>query len=1130
MAAANHHFDEGDSCGSAAAQCGEALPHRRLINWPEATPLLVSAAQPRKVLEHLPERQNLSAPGGGKVANAGSENRLIAPTPSRLRASLIVVCILVTASVLALLLAPTPASSQTEAQPAPSSLPTPTPSPSPSPSPTPLTGLHQWGAVTLFHGLPSDRVHTIAQGPDGSMWFGTEAGLAKFDGRRTQTINISGLPPGRVLALQSDETGAIWIGTETGAARMISGHFDVIREIAGQPVTAIIAPEPGRVLMTTEQGNVFECRVDQNGSLQTKSLLTQPLQSAEREHVGPLTLTSVALIDDKVFVGSLSRGVLAIEDGMAREIETHPAVFFVRALDTGPDGKLWLGARVKKDEAGTLTGSSFAKLSRNETPTGTVTDLRTIGNDVWVATDGHGVFLFSDKKVQRYTFDGTAGGLRSDHVYAIFQDREGVIWFGTDRGVCRYDPNAPRVEQVGGNPQSNFVRVLYQTADGYLLCGTNQGLFVYDNSASAWLPVGNLSRNTVYALAEDADGHILVGAASGFYEGQHSNPGAGIKDETFTRLQSGSGEVDATGNVRAIASFQGSTYIATYGRGLERIEGARARLIWPTSTGAAHEREVMSLYAEGESRLLIGTIRDELYTFDGHKTEPDAEFTPLKNSVVRAIDRSNDGTLWFATSRGVYACKPGAACALVAPDVDARSAFANRNGTEIEAWFATTDSGMLKIRLDRSLGAIVSQFDAEQGLPSQSVFSVLPQRDAQGNDLLLIGTSRGVARYWPGRTTPTLYATRVISKRVHSPSELATGLSLEYPQNSLLLEVAAISSRTFPEQFQYAFTLLDSKNAVIKQKLSRESQFTIEGLSPGKYRVTARAFSKDLVASEPLSFELSIARAPFPWTSTALAILLALALLALLWAIMERRRIVRTSAALVEANNELADARLNLANEAERERRRIARDLHDQTLADLRHLMLLSDQLPANGDANGSKQLDPAVLRTEIESISQEVRRICEDLSPSVLQNVGFAAALEFALSHAVQDAPPHQKFEYELDFDESLEEHAQLPANVQMQIYRMVQEAVSNILRHAGATHVQMTVTASPAGDFLLQLKDNGKNFDPSTRKNLEGRGLANMRARASLIDAEISWEKVEAGGTIFTLQLKRAAATRPL
>jgi signal transduction histidine kinase len=297
----------------------------------------------------------------------------------------------------------------------------------------------------------------------------------------------------------------------------------------------------------------------------------------------------------------------------------------------------------------------------------------------------------------------------------------------------------------------------------------------------------------------------------------------------------------------------------------------------------------------------------------------------------------------------------------------------------------------------------------------------------------------------------------------------------------------------------------------------------MEGLAPGKYRVTARAFTKDLVASEPLSFELSVAKAPFPWTSTALAILLALALLALLWAILERRRIARTSAALVAANNELADARLNLANEAERERRRISRDLHDQTLADLRHLLVLSDQVSTNGA--GKKQLDPTVLRTEIESISQEVRRICEDLSPSVLQNVGFAAALEFALSHAVQDAPAEKRFEYEFVCDESLEEETQLPPNVQMQIYRMIQEAVNNILRHADATRVKMTVTTS-GGEFVLRLEDNGKSFDPAEAKNLEGRGLSNMRARASLIDAEISWEAATDGGTVFTLKKSLAEA----
>src|SRR5581483_3565545 len=103
---------------------------------------------------------------------------------------------------------------------------------------------------------------------------------------------------------------------------------------------------------------------------------------------------------------------------------------------------------------------------------------------------------------------------------------------------------------------------------------------------------------------------------------------------------------------------------------------------------------------------------------------------------------------------------------------------------------------------------------------------------------------------------------------------------------------------------------------------------------------------------------------------------------------------------LASANRDLAEARLQLANETEAERRRIARDLHDQTLADLRNLALLVDQLQMKRDPNirpNRAPSAPSTLRNEIESISEEVRRICEDLSASALENVGLSAALQFA-------------------------------------------------------------------------------------------------------------------------------------
>src|SRR5215212_4390730 len=793
-------------------------------------------------------------------------------------------------------------------------------------------------------------------------------------------------------------------------------------------------------------------------------------------------------------------------------MQQQPVTFFVNALDHDNEGKLWAGARVKKEEPGLFSGNDPASLKRHEALTGPVMALKLIRDEMWVGTDGRGVFRISKTKVQRLTFDGTAGGLRSDHVYAIYVDREGVIWFGTDRGVCRYDPHAPRVESVGDNSDTNFIRSLYQTSSGRTLAGTNRGLFVYDDETSTWNPVAALGRNIIYAIAEDKSQRLLVASANGFYVAPKQT--VRLEEQGFTRVETGPGGADAIGSVRAITQFHGATYVAIYGRGVERIDGGR------TSLGG-NAREVLSLMADGEERLLIGTTRDGVFSSDGKGISEEPGFATLKGPAVRSMARTADGSLWFGTATGVFLCGTGAGCSLTLPNIDARSLFAIQSATN-QIWCGTRGNGLLRILLDPVVGPVVSELDSEQGLPSQSVFAVLPQRRADGSEVLLIGTNRGVARYEPGRLEPSLSVTRILSKRVHAPAELQAGLNLEYPQNSLLLDVTAISSRTFPEQFQYAFTLVDSNGHSIKQKLSRESQFTMEGLKPGKYTVTARAFTKDLTSSTPLSFSFTVARAPFPWTSTALAILLALALLALLWAILERRRIVATSAALVDANRELADARLNLANEAERERGRIARDLHDQTLADLRHLALLTDQIKSNGESNTT-----TALRGEIEVISQEVRRICEDLSPSVLQNVGFAAALEFALSHAVQDAPVEKRFKYEFHCDEAIEERSDLPPSVQMQIYRIVQEAVNNIWRHAEAAEVKMFVTILQEGDFSLRIEDNGHAFQ-SEQTNSEGRGLANMRARAGLIDARISWRPREAGGTVFTLTRAATANAR--
>jgi len=514
-------------------------------------------------------------------------------------------------------------------------------------------------------------VRAITQGLDGMMWFGTEAGLARFDGRRMQTINDAQMPQGRVLSLLTDANGALWVGTDNGAARILNGRVDAVKELQGQTINAIIEPENGRLLMTSEQGMVYECRTN-SSAFQIKQLLAKPLESADKDKPGALPLTSLTIANNKLLVGSLSRGLLAIENNSATEMQARRPAFFVRALATDARGQLWVGTRSRKDQQALHSEDGFSEMASAGTVTGTVVALRPgRADDMWVGTDGRGVFYFpASRKSVNLTFDGTEGGLRSDHIFAIFVDREDVVWFGTDRGVSRYDPNSPRVENIGDNAESNFVRTLYQASSGHVLAGTNRGLFVYDPKAARWNSISDLSRNIIYCIAEDDAGRLLIGSAAGFFVGPKLTGDLQLESQTFARIEISSGAADAIGSIRAIARFRGATYLASYGRGLERFADNRVTSVWPND--ANNSREIISLFADGDLRLLLGTSKDGVLSFDGAQASSEPEFAKLNNSTVRSITQTAAQTLWFATSRGVFLCRAGTDCVAAAAGYEAR--------------------------------------------------------------------------------------------------------------------------------------------------------------------------------------------------------------------------------------------------------------------------------------------------------------------------------------------------------------------------------------------------------------------------------------------------------------------------
>ncbi|MDQ3800368.1 MAG: hypothetical protein M3384_13030 [Acidobacteriota bacterium] len=937
--------------------------------------------------------------------------------------------------------------------------------PSPSPSPTPITAqnFHQWGAVTLFNGLPSDNVRTIAQTRDGVLWFGTDNGLSRFDGRRVQTVALetAALGSSRIFALETAADGTLWVGTERGAYFLHNDVFKKIEATAAFAITAIL-PREENVYLSTADGVVFRLTAaGSENSFVVANITGEPLVDSDGK---PLRITGLIQKDGTLVAGTRSRSILVFENNRFFETFSRPRPFFVNAMAQDASGaNAWLGADAKTGESGFF---SLGDIGRPEKIGGDLGNVLAIESDAagggaWVGTQARGLFYFrGTQQLRNFTFENTAGGLRSNTIYALFVDREGVLWIGTNRGVSRFDASSPFNQILSAeNSNGNFIRVLYQTRDGRIFAGTNRGLYRLDG-AVGWLEIPFFTARAVYTISENSQNQTLFATPGGVF--------------------SLDGKQIFAGDTRATAEFQGKTYAAVFGRGVVQIDGASQTQIFANDAPTA-------LYADAE-RLWIGTAKGDVFTFDGRQAKQEKSLEALRESAIRKIARDGEGNLWLGGTSGLFRLKNGELQNVIA-NREVRDFLLGGSGTEI--WAATLNGGLIHVKPDENFGWITAALNVEQGLPSEQIFALL----RRGENQMLIGTNRGIVSYAPSAVAPQIIATRILSQRLHSSEEAAQTIKLDYPQNSILVEVAGLSSRTFPEQFQYAFFLKNANGEILEKRLSSEAQFAPANLDAGEYRIEARAFNKDLLVSEPLIIRFSIDREPFPWTAAALGVLLAIALVALMWAIVERKRISNR-------NRELAAARFDLANEAERERKRIARDLHDQTLADLRNLMLKTDKLPS----------DNSDFRAEIESVSTEIRRICEDLSPSVLENVGLVAALEFLLSHTIEN--------YKFTAAENLEERLNFSPNAQMQIYRIAQEILNNIKSHSDADAVEMKIEMSDAdGEFILSISDNGAPFAPA-RKTARGRGISNVKSRAALIKARVFWRTNENGNTLFELR----------
>jgi PAS domain S-box-containing protein len=204
-----------------------------------------------------------------------------------------------------------------------------------------------------------------------------------------------------------------------------------------------------------------------------------------------------------------------------------------------------------------------------------------------------------------------------------------------------------------------------------------------------------------------------------------------------------------------------------------------------------------------------------------------------------------------------------------------------------------------------------------------------------------------------------------------------------------------------------------------------------------------------------------------------------------------------------ESEEALSDMTRKLVEAQEKERARIARELHDDISQRLAMLSLELEELQEN-----PSELQPRVkeLRRQMAEVSNDVQALSHDLHSSKLEYLGVVAGIKSWCKEFAE----RQKFEIDFRSDVS----SILPLAVGFSLFRLLQEALNNAIKHSGVKRIEIQLRDDPSGIHLV-VRDSGRGFDVEEASQGKGLGLTSMRERVRLVNGTISIESKPMGGT---------------
>lgn len=956
-------------------------------------------------------------------------------------------------------------------------------------------------------GMPGDSVTGVAQTRNGLLWISTQAGLANFDGSRFQRFPM---PSGRThriirdLLLDRDEQ--LWLAEESGVLVRYATRTGAVREFTesiprAQP-TGMAQTGDGAVWVAYSDGSL--CRVRDDAVR----------RFTEADDFGGVGVTSLT-VDGSGRLWFLKNGRFGSMDG-DKFITRTSIVDRTTAISAGRAGGIFIcsGEQLLRYE----TNDTLTELTRLPAGEGTVRPTRMLedaSGALWIGTMSLGLFRFDGTNLTR--IETSHGRIKS-----IATDREGSVWVGTDGGGL--NRLRQRVVELRGKEEGlpfDTVRSACEDTEGVPWVVTQNGNVarLEDGRWRVFTSVDGWLGQNATCIAADREGVIHIGT---FNRGLHR-----WRNGKFLEPLNRSDGLARLGIRGLFPDRKGNLWIAfSSGDVLQRYRGGEFK----NYTLPAGSRAVRTMTEDAKGVIWMANLDAQLLRVDGDVVVDETALTPEPSRTIRCLAGTPDGSLWIGYSvAGLGRLKDGKFARINRErglqDDSICSLMPDARGW---MWIGS-DHGIFRAKVDNLNAAMDSSAEVvkcfthgrNDGLPSlQAYYGYFPGATRMRDGRILIPTHSGLAIIQP--------------ELVGLAGAVSESVGTNLPQSTVLIEMITLDNQELSNasngsvlklppghrrlEFRYtAPSFVDPDNIQFRVKLKgwdedwvyvgKERVAKYPQLGAGEYEFGVIAENSGGLTDESLATVKFIVE-PYLWQRWWFILGAGMLFMGTVFAVVRYVTVRRLR---------LKVRQLEQENALQRERARIAQDIHDDIGARMTQISLLTEltQQALSNPVQASEHV------TQIAGMTRLGMKALDEIVWAVNpRNDTLQDLLDYGAQYAA-DFLGAAGVRCRVDFPETpLTQN--LPADVRHALLMVLKEALNNVVKHAQATEVWLRVRCEN-GELRWGIEDNGKGFATVPDHALAD-GLRNMRERLAELGGTCVLETSPGAGVkiLFVLPLK--------